>query len=1056
MKQTKAFHRLNSDASDHDLPADDYRDMYNMIPVKDGSINTKRRQTVRGNALIPSDDYGVGAKTVGAYYDEKNNRVIWFNVNGTGEVDLLLYYPETDTIVKRIASDIFDLTIDSNTHTLRVVDHYVLWIADDGQIRQYDLDHEGALGTLFTGDNKVVLLNRPQPYRSPWSKRQTLGSLNVNRIGADSFQFSYQFIYKDGARSVISPLSQSNIGFKVPPSYNDAQNNSIRVYIEYQDIDTLDRVDVMFRRNQNDDYYKFAEITDLSDTINTSDPVGGGVVVEAWYVDFTGVEASTIIPQEDVIKKYESIPKVANDIVFAKSRLFTVRSLQNTDLGDISGIGFTAQAHDDVAVQSERLMYLMPGTSYAVGLEFFNDDMESTTIVKTAKLEVPDVLSTDVEQMNVPNKYRLRVDISGSPPANFDRYRILMTRNQKYSEWCQVSLKFMFWKEEYIEREQEPDSQSFRDINDIYHIPLFLDSGDQISQVHIQIPLNLPFQVTTDHRVRIITNGITGHPASDFAVEQVLAIEGDKIIVGNFGIQDWSFIEASQDDSERLTSMISCEIFKPNDAIESTFYELGWESRVRVVGGVRYFRDTEIYLDGDTFLWAGETKWIHRFIERSRYDDHYGRSIWGFQQAFTSIKQANISPSLTQETEISFVEAIKGEVKVDWGGYAFYTMDYGKQAGDRGRVNINADYNLIRAGYSLAYSKIYKSNTNLNGLNNFDSDATYDLDLEQGEINKLVMIHNNLMIAIHPRSVTSLYLGESFIKQSDAIDIVTKTEGVIGHHRPAQGQYGTINPESVIVADGKAYWWDALRGCIVRYDNNGLDEASKESFMKTFFEDLADALRPYRDIAQVIGEYHEFHSMIYWTFKPVVVEGDTKFAGLTIAYSIDDKAFISKFNFLPERYSRIPQTVVSFKNGQVWKHEENSSHGTFYDVPYLPSVTMLLNADPTQEKIWENIMVDANVKLLINIDNETQHTEIVDVDYFERHSTLYADIMRDMNTPVDAGKNAKIVGDTMLSALADIYMTVSAADALSLVELHEIYVGYRHVSGHLLEAKEQK
>jgi len=1055
MLKKKAFGKLNSDAGDYDLANNDYRDCNDFILIKDGASLTPRRQNVKGNSLIPSESIGTNDRTLGDYYDEKNNRVIFVNDHQDNTVGLYYYYPEDNTITKRVDSDIFNLGTIEDVSEIYVVQNYVIWKDDDDQVRQYNMDDDAP--SFFTGNDKLIMLLRPQPWQSAWATRGVNTLLGVNKITSNSYQFAYQYIFEDDSESVISPLSQVNLADTTYRVYNDVTDNTIRLYIPIVSIDSLRHINLYYRRNDEDEYYLFERFNKWSDTDTTVDPVTERATT-AYFFDFTGGEAASAVASEQIIKKQESIPWKTKSIVFAQNRLFMTRQVVNQEIDNLNNFIFTAYAVD---ILNSRDMYCMPGASYTVGIEFFNKEMNSTTVVKTDDVNVPEIYSNNLEYIEKTASYQIRVRLSGTPPTNFDYYRILMTKNQKYIQWCQVSVHMLFFKEDYLFGVSEPGTKEFRDGSSIYYLadnlPNLDPIDDQITKIHLQLPVNMPFDIEpSKHRVRIISDffSSSNHGAATFSDEAIHEIRGDKIVVGNFGIKDWTWLNYVAPGRPSLSIPILMEIFVPTETVDGTFFEVGREFRIIEQGGNRVFEKTDITLEGDVrfFEERPETNafWVFRWIKSAFHSNRSEYSkMDGFQQSLTTTKKP--PPEFLSKVLID-IWGIVGVLRNE--GDDIYTHDYSKLASNRGRPNIDADYIQINAGHSIAFSRPLLTNTGLNGLNNVDSDAYQDLDSEFGEVNKLVSLHDNLMLAIHARSVTSMYIGERYLKQADSRDISVITDKVISHHRSQQGAYGTINPESVVVADGKAYWWDALRGCIAGYDNNGIDELSKLAEMKTFFREISDIIKPYRDSHAVIGEYHEFHDLIIWTFKPILVDGNTIFAGVTIAYHVTGKYFLTKFRFIAERYGRIPQGIVSFKNGKLYRHDANSNYCNFYGVQYTPNMTLLLNDLPSVDKMFENINLDANVKLLLQLTAGDMYTEIDKVDYVERHNSLYADVMRDMNTPNKI--NPKFTGDNVLGQIATLVIMPHDEDRASYVEINEISYGYQILQGQEIENKTEK
>jgi hypothetical protein len=146
---------------------------------------------------------------------------------------------------------------------------------------------------------------------------------------------------------------------------------------------------------------------------------------------------------------------------------------------------------------------------------------------------------------------------------------------------------------------------------------------------------------------------------------------------------------------------------------------------------------------------------------------------------------------------------------------------------DTGRIFPNIKNKEIRKPYSIAFSNVYVIGTQVNGLTAFETLDTEDVSPECGSIQKLLLTSKvqddgTVMLVICWAETNTLYLGEAQISDSNNTAFFVKSQGVIGSINALRGSYGTQNPESVILHKGQSYWFDALNGCFVRYDVNGL------------------------------------------------------------------------------------------------------------------------------------------------------------------------------------------------------------------------------------------
>ncbi len=154
-----------------------------------------------------------------------------------------------------------------------------------------------------------------------------------------------------------------------------------------------------------------------------------------------------------------------------------------------------------------------------------------------------------------------------------------------------------------------------------------------------------------------------------------------------------------------------------------------------------------------------------------------------------------------------------------------------------GRASIEINDRVERLNTGGCYSNVF--NTATNGLVSFDALSTFILPLELGAIEKListskVQYEGSVLLAIGQQETASLYIGETQIFDASGSSFIAKSSGVVGQINILRGSYGTINPESVYEWSGEVLFFDASRGCWVRYNNQGLTEISQIKMSKYF------------------------------------------------------------------------------------------------------------------------------------------------------------------------------------------------------------------------------
>jgi hypothetical protein len=331
-------------------------------------------------------------------------------------------------------------------------------------------------------------------------------------------------------------------------------------------------------------------------------------------------------------------------------------------------------------------------------------------------------------------------------------------------------------------------------------------------------------------------------------------------------------------------------------------------------------------------------------------------------------------------------------------------------------------------------------------LNRFYPADQYQLPIDRGPVIALKKV-GTVMLAIHERTTTTLYIGEAFIKQGNDF-ILTKTDAVIGDDREMQGGYGTINPESVIEVNGAAFWWDAYRGAVVRYTNAGLFAVSDYG-MFNYFIAKGRELLPYRNIAKVVTAHDYLNSELVITFCDVINEAGVMLVpGETWAFNTKRNEWRSRYSFVPERYCSTETDLVSFKIGRLWHHHKNTLFNNFYGEQFARMWKFISNPRLGKNKRWLNVHIKGAVATnqatseleAVRITTKEGQRSVIPAYEFQIEEGKYvAPVLKDMNTVVEDGQLSLRSGDDMVSEYAEIEVNNDRVDAAEVSQVNVVY-----------------
>lgn len=341
-----------------------------------------------------------------------------------------------------------------------------------------------------------------------------------------------------------------------------------------------------------------------------------------------------------------------------------------------------------------------------------------------------------------------------------------------------------------------------------------------------------------------------------------------------------------------------------------------------------------------------------------------------------------------------------------------------------GRPYISApDQKQKRIGDRIYFSGLStpdSERTFINGVSALDYQETSD---NGGDIQRLIMtsttdIYGQVMLAIAETNTTSIYLGETLVRDKDGNMQTTASDKVIGGMSEVRGMYGTAHRMSVSAYQGVVCWYDVNKGAVVMYSSSGIEVIS-DMGMSNYFRTMADFVRPLNLAATINRRYNQYHITIGAdSDRPVrdlngysrdegTIENPFEYAdGFVLVFDMDTKRWMTALTMDPEAMGSIGVLPAQFNEGRLWL-QKSGSRNKFFGTTNRSSIAVVLNAPPEAVKVPEAISIEAdNVPTHVYIQNlrpYQQQTDIDQTEFVEKEGIYYAPILRDRLTgnPVD-------------------------------------------------------
>lgn len=244
--------------------------------------------------------------------------------------------------------------------------------------------------------------------------------------------------------------------------------------------------------------------------------------------------------------------------------------------------------------------------------------------------------------------------------------------------------------------------------------------------------------------------------------------------------------------------------------------------------------------------------------------------------------------------------------------------------------------------------------SSVNGLSSWSSLDYKDINKQWGTI-MFLGFSNNTLLAICKFKVQPIYVNKGELLYLSGQTNVGRSDQIMDIANESVTDYGTHNPESVVIEGSYVYWWDKFQGAVCRYAQNGVVPITTK--MINHFNAIGKERLALdgRDLA--IGGYDREHQMYFLTFAG---DGATQ---ETISYDELKGGWSSFWPFIPGAYGRIGQTMIMFDSSAgMWKCFENETYSNFFDVQYNPQITFVINEAPALVKRFKAIRINSNRK----------------------------------------------------------------------------------------------
>lgn len=366
----------------------------------------------------------------------------------------------------------------------------------------------------------------------------------------------------------------------------------------------------------------------------------------------------------------------------------------------------------------------------------------------------------------------------------------------------------------------------------------------------------------------------------------------------------------------------------------------------------------------------------------------------------------------------------------------------------------------------VRFSQAYQFGTNINGLNRFYFENFDEYARNYGDIFKLDYFGSYMKVGQKFR-IGNVPVQLQIINTADGNGSLTSVDQLLGTIVYYAGDYGIGNsPESWARNNFAVYFCDTIRGVVCRLSQDGITPISilykvnswateklplRTNDYKIYgvfnaqvnryeFAMEAVAVNPLchrYQVSAIIDSHADYSYLdcngepqsghVDWpgtatfcalgntvTVTPLVgiltLLGNTCPLGVTtdppftMVFDEQNNAFEGERSYQPEMMTCLGTLFVTFKNGQLWTHDDNTFNN-FYGVQYESNVTGVFNESPLEKKTFMGISEVANViwdcpQITTNIPstNTVQQSALITQDFTTIEGNQETTFLRDINS----------------------------------------------------------
>jgi len=358
---------------------------------------------------------------------------------------------------------------------------------------------------------------------------------------------------------------------------------------------------------------------------------------------------------------------------------------------------------------------------------------------------------------------------------------------------------------------------------------------------------------------------------------------------------------------------------------------------------------------------------------------------------------------------------------------------FSSQAWDRGRAHsVFRDAAEVTRYNGITYSDIYADDTAVLKLSSFTPSSAnfFDLPSENGRCSYIGSFLDDL-ICFQETKCSLVKVDKDVIQTGSQAGLVSLSTSVLNNATPFGGDFGTQNPESVLIRDGVGYAVDKRRAAIFRLSLQGLNPIS-DTDIKSFVESRFSTWSS-NSGAKIVSGYDQEDDIYYVT---LIADSDSN--STTLGWDENRSFWQGQYTFYPDIYASLGdkffaakyKALEGFADVFIHQFSSNLSNQFFGEAAAESKVTVVSNYNPSMVKQYNSISLEGDSAWTTTLESSTGQTT-ANLVFDKKEDAFYANVTGDTssnstNQYIPVGTVASVDGNvvTMTNNLRGIHIPV--------------------------------